>query len=80
MTFAGDAAATWVDDGARSKTVIHRRLAAGASVGRTSVRHTLFHVLESVEWMRWSDVTMAAFAGRMVVIDPANRPGFTSKR
>jgi hypothetical protein len=68
--------ATCAEVPARSKTVSHRRAAAAASVGRISVRHSLFHVCGSVETR--SVVTVAAFAGRMVVIDPANCPGLTS--
>src|SRR6185295_13828065 len=72
----GVAAATCAEVPARSKTVSQRRDAAAASVGRISVRHNLFHVCGSVDTR--SVVTVAAFAGRMVVIDPANCPGFTS--
>src|ERR1043165_7594559 len=80
VTVTGVAAATCPGVDARSNTVIHSRLVVWASVGRTSIRHILFHVLVSVEPRRWSVVTILALTGKIVVIDPANIPGFTSKR
>src|SRR5579872_1233917 len=70
--------ATCEADGARSKTVSQRRLAVFASVGRISSRHTLFHVRVSEE--NCVDVVIDALAGRIVVMEPANKPVFTSKR
>jgi len=74
----GVAAATCEDDGARSKTVIQRRVTVPASVARISVRHILFQVEVSEE--KWSVLAVAAFAGRRMVIDPANCPLLTSNR
>src|SRR5690348_4950296 len=77
-TLTGVAAATCAEVPARSNTVSQRRVAAAASLGRISVRHILFRVVVSVE--KLSVVTNRAFAGSMVVIDPANGPFNTSKR
>src|SRR5215831_17668672 len=69
VTLSGVAAATWVEDDARSNTVIQSRLAAAAPVGRISLRHTLFHTLGSAAI--WSVTATVAFAGRTVVMEPA---------
>ena len=49
VTFTAVALATCDELDARSNTVNHRLLAEAASVGRTSVRHNLLKVRESVE-------------------------------